>query len=71
MGFDVDGICVAVEGARAALLRRGPTDVVYDPGEAPVFRCDVAALPAEARHWRAWGFDAAGNALEMEITVPD
>ena len=34
-----------------------------------LFAFDATKLPAEARRWSAWGFDADGAATVMEITV--
>lgn len=71
MGFDVEAICRAAERAHRRIQEQGPGNVALEPGMAPVFACDPAKLPEEARRWRAWGFDAEGNELEMEIQVPD
>jgi hypothetical protein len=71
MGFDVDAICAAAESAHRRILAQGPGAVSLEPGMAPTFAVDLAAIPAEARRWRAWGFAPEGSALEMEIHVPD
>jgi hypothetical protein len=71
MGFDVEAICRASEAALGRVEDQGPDGVANEAGMAPRFHCDTALLPAEARRWRAWGFDVAGGPLEMEIHVPD
>jgi len=68
MGFDVDAICGVAERAHAVVLESGPAAAIE---VRPRYTCDVVALPAEARRWRAWGFDREGAALAMEITVID
>lgn len=70
MGFDADHICRETECALAALERGG--DAALDTivtSLVPRLAIDDAALPGEAIRWRAWGFSAAGEPLEME--VPD
>lgn len=71
MGFDVEAICRAAERAHRRVVEQGPEAVMLEPGMAPVYACDLARLPAEARRWRAWGFDREGNPLVMEIQVPE
>jgi hypothetical protein len=71
MGFDVEAICRAAERAHGRLREQGPDGVVLEPGMAPVYACDLSRLKQEAVRWRAWGFDGAGNALEMTIHIPD
>ena len=71
LGFDVEALCRAAEAAHERVLQLGPGGVVNEPGMAPVWTCDLSKLPGEARRWRAWGFDSQGNALEMEIRIPD
>jgi uncharacterized protein len=71
MGFDVEAICSGVGACHGQLISNGPTHVVFDPADPPTFSCDTARLPAESRHWRAWGFDRAGEPLQMTITVFD
>lgn len=72
MGFDVEGICRDVERCHAAVLALGPGRLAeFDFRLAPYYDFDEAALAQEARRWKAWGFDAAGNPLPMTITVPD
>jgi hypothetical protein len=72
MGFDVAAVCDALDAASAELLRAGPSAVeTLYPRCQPEFRLDESRLPAESVCWAAWGFDTHGNALEMEITVPE
>ena len=71
LGFDIEGICRDVERAHALLRSDGPVPAILEPAVAPHWEVDDEALPAEARRWRAWGFDRAGNPLPMEITVLD
>ena len=68
MGFDVGAICGAAERALAA-LREGGVEAAL--AAVPRYACDATKLPAEAVHWRAWGFDRHGSALPMEITIPE
>lgn len=72
MGFDVEGVCGVCERARATVAIFGPgrhVDLDVSAVPVPTYWCDLALLPAEARRWSAWGFDAEGQAREMEITV--
>ena len=71
MGFDVDAFCLATAACHDALVSRGKDEVVFDPGAVPHLACDLVVLPAEARRWRAWGFDREGHAPPMTITVFD
>lgn len=72
MGFDVDTICLAAEDAYARVLSAGPEGVAsVDVSRRPLYAFDLAKLPAEARRWKAWGFDDGGRALEMTITVAE
>jgi len=72
MGFDVAAVRDALEAASVELARIAPGAVeTLSPGWQPEFRLDNSRLPAEAVRWAAWGFDTHGNALEMEITVPE
>jgi uncharacterized protein len=71
MGFNVDEICERAERALERVEAQGPDGVENEPGMAPVYRCDQARIPEEARRWKAWGFDREGSALEMEILVPE
>ncbi|PFG74612.1 DUF309 domain-containing protein [Tepidiforma thermophila] len=71
MGFDTEGIWRALDGARELLEELGPGGVERFPlAQRPVMDFDASALPAEARRWRAWGFDEEGRPLAMDITVP-
>src|SRR6185312_13732737 len=70
MGFDVDAIMTAAEDAHARVLSLGRARMEsFDISVRPLygFRADV--LPAEARRWGAWGFDAEGRATPMGIAV--
>lgn len=70
LGFDVAALVAAVESAHARLRAAGPANPAsLYPGAEPVFAFDATKLPAEARRWSAWGFDADGAATVMEITV--
>jgi uncharacterized protein len=71
MGFDVEAICARVEACHRDLISNGPGNVVFDPTTPPAYTCDTARLAAESRRWRAWGFDTAGEALELQVTVYD
>ncbi len=74
MGFEVEAICAVAEDAYGRVLAFAPgryTGLSLEDVPIPVFRCELTALPAEARHWRAWGFDAEGNEREMEIPAGD
>lgn len=72
LGFAVDRICRQAEAAHAELIARGPArvDEIY-PEFVPFLEVDLEALPAEARHWSAWGFDRDGRALEMQVPIVD
>lgn len=70
MGFDVEAIARGVEAVNRRVNELGRARIgEYDLALRPVYAFDEALLPAEARRWRAWGFDEAGEALPMEITV--
>ncbi|MCC6382027.1 MAG: DUF309 domain-containing protein [Dehalococcoidia bacterium] len=74
MGFAVEAICTVCEQARTTVAAFGPgrhADLDVTSVPLPTYRCDAALLSTEARRWSAWGFDAEGNAREMEITVID
>lgn len=72
MGFDVDRIATATESAHRRVLELGPREMdSYDLAQRPLYTFDAAALPSEAVRWGAWGFDAAGNAVESEIIVAE
>lgn len=72
MGFDVGAICREAERALHA-AHELPKDRVHEvyPVFVPYYEFDLDSLPGEAVRWDAWGFDRQGNALEMEITVPE
>jgi len=70
MGFDVERICRDAEAMYARVTELGRERIgEFDASQRPFYEFDQAKLPAEARRWSAWGFDADGNALEMEIAV--
>lgn len=71
MGLDADAFCEGARRAWDALVAAGPAGVAAldAAGLAPALRWDESRLRFEAIHWAAWGFDAAGEAVEMEITV--
>ncbi len=72
MGFDIGGICRDAEQVYRRLLAAGPDGVAgLDLSMRPLYAFDVAALRAEAVRWRAWGFDSAGRAEPMSITVAE
>ena len=72
MGFDVDSICRAAEAAHREVLALGPAGLkAFDLGLRPEYAFDELLLPLEAVRWGAWGFDAGGRALEMEIVVAE
>lgn len=72
MGFDVEGIAVALEAALATLLELGPERAGEFPMDLrPTMACDMTALPGEAVRVRAWGFSADGTAVAEEITVAE
>jgi predicted metal-dependent hydrolase len=70
MGIDVGS---AIEQARDAASRieaLGAASLRRDSLPFnPRWSFDLAALPAEAVRWRAWGFNVQGNPEDMEITV--
>lgn len=70
MGFDAEAICRDAEDAYARIVALGKARIrEFDLSRRPVYAFDGAALAAEAIRWQAWGFDAAGEAWPMEITV--
>lgn len=72
MGFDVETICRDAEDAYARLASLGPERITqFDLARRPFYACDERQLAAEAVRWQAWGFDADGKAMEMEIAVPN
>lgn len=72
MGFDVEEICLAAEDVYRRVLAAGPGGVAsVDISRRPYYKFDLVKLPAEARKWKAWGFDDDGRALEMTITVAE
>lgn len=72
MGFDVEAICRAAEDMYSRVLAAGPDRVrSVDISRRPNYAFDLEKIPAEARRWKAWGFDDEGQALEMTITVAE
>lgn len=72
LGFDIEAICQAAEEVYRRLEEAGPDGVAgMDLSRRPVFAFDVKLLPAEARRWKAWGFDETGQPLQMEITIAE
>lgn len=72
MGFDVATICRSTEDVHARLIAAGPAAVhTLDLAERPRYAFDSASLPAEAIRWSAWGFDARGHPMRMQITVAE
>lgn len=72
LGFDVGRIAAGLEDVCVRLHALGPERIrEFDLRRRPVFAFDPAALPREAVRWRAWGFDAAGNAETKTITVAE
>lgn len=72
LGFDVDRIASDVEDAHERIQALGPDHIVeFDLGRRPVYAIDAGVLRSEAARWRAWGFDAGGNAEAMTITVAE
>jgi hypothetical protein len=72
LGFDVDRIAGDVEDAHRRIISLGPGRVrEFDLGQRPVYAVDTGVLAREAVRWRAWGFDAAGDARPMTITVAE
>ncbi|MCC6386102.1 MAG: DUF309 domain-containing protein [Dehalococcoidia bacterium] len=70
MGFDAAALVAAIEAAHARLRAAGPANPAsLYPGAEPVLTFDAASLPAEARRWRAWGFNDEGLATVNEITI--
>ena len=72
MGFDVDRICHDVEDVYRRVIELGKARIAeFDLRDRPVYAFEEAALAGEAVGWQAWGFDAAGQPIPMEIAVPD
>lgn len=70
LGFDVDTISRDVEAVNRRVHELGTGRIgEYDISLRPHYAFDETKLAAEAIRWGAWGFDAEGNALPMEITV--
>lgn len=72
MGFDIEAVCAAAEECYERLVAAGPAAApAFDLARRPIYAVNTAVLPDEARRWSAWGFDEAGNALPMSITVAE
>lgn len=71
MGWDVGSIAVAADDALRRVRASPPGLEGFDIGRRPIMHYDAGALPDESRRWHVWGFDPAGDALEMEITVAE
>jgi len=72
MGWDVETIARDTEDALRRVHELAPSRLAeFDLARRPLFAFDRAKLRAESVRWHAWGFDADGNAEEMEITVAE
>lgn len=72
MGFDVERICSDAEDMYARVVAAGPDRVdAIDLTRRPFYEFDAKRLAAEARRWRAWGFDDEGEPERMTITVAE
>lgn len=72
LGFDIERICRDTEDVYARLLDSGRHHVAtMDLGKRPLYAFDPALLRVHALRDGAWGFDAEGNALPMEITIAE
>ncbi len=70
LGFDIEAIAAAAEDMYARLLAAGPEGAGrLDLSRRPRFAFDAAVLARQAAADGLWGFDAAGRAIAMEITV--
>ncbi len=70
MGFDVETIASGVQAVNRRVNELGRARIAeYDLGLRPTYTFDESLLPAEALRWHAWGFDASGRTVPMEITV--
>ncbi len=64
MGFELEGFCFQLSESLRGLENVGGLS-------APVLRWDESRVASEAMRWGIWGFNEAGDALTMEITVLD
>lgn len=72
LGFDVERIAVATEDVYRRLVDAGPARIGdIDISRRPVFAFEPGLLSAEARKWRAWGFDEQGRPEPMTIVVAE
>lgn len=70
MGWDVNHIMSVAEQAHAVVNQLGKGNLEgFDFSLRPFYAFDETALASEAQRWDAWGFDAEGSPLEMEIAV--
>lgn len=70
LGFDIEAVCLDAEDMYQRVLAAGPGGLPeVDITRRPVFAFDAAALSRHALRDAAWGFDAEGKPVEMEITV--
>lgn len=72
LGFDVDAISSALEGAYARLAALGPNRASeFDLTTRPRYAFDSTVLAEEAVRWSAWGFDESGHPLSMTIVIAE
>lgn len=72
MGWDIETIARDAEDALGRVRSLVPGRLgEFDLSRRPHFAFDASALATESLRWKAWGFDADGNALETEITVAE
>lgn len=70
MGFDIETICRDTEDAYRRIVALGGERIAhFDLAQRPVYAFDPEAVAAESIRWQAWGFDAEGRGLTMEIAV--
>ncbi len=72
LGFDVEAIATAAEDVYRRIAVAGQDNVrSIDLSRRPVFAFDEGRLAAEARRWRAWGFDEQGIAEPQTIVIAE
>jgi predicted metal-dependent hydrolase len=70
MGINVNAAIAQAREAAAQIEALGPASLRRETSPfAPRWTFDDTALTSEAVRWRAWGFDARGAPMDMEITV--
>jgi predicted metal-dependent hydrolase len=70
MGIDVDAAIAQARDAAARVEALGAASLRREEFPfSPCWSFDRDALAAESVRWRAWGFNAQGDAEDMEITV--